>query len=98
MDSKESTKWKSSTDKWSRKIIKFLSEIVWDMWENRNDFLHHEDHPWRHKDKQQINMEITERYKNFNKKEYMKRDFNHHDLMLYNSKKKLATVGYSSMR
>ena len=51
-----------------------MLEIAWDMCENRNGYLHHEDHPWRHKDKQQINREIMERYQNFRKKEYMKRD------------------------
>ena len=55
-------KWKPSSNRWLTNAIKLSFEIPWEMWEDRNNYLHHDDHPWKQEDEQQMNIEIQEIY------------------------------------
>ena len=62
---KRATKWKPLAEKWSKTISKLLLEVSWEMWEDRNEYLHHINHPWNQQDKQQLNIEFQEIYEAF---------------------------------
>ena len=87
-------------------MMRLLLEISWEMWEDRNEFLHKADHPWNLQEEQQINIEISEAYENFNKEKYLRRDLNlfassvSHKLGLSRVKKKnwLQSVFAASFR
>ena len=49
---KRAMKWKPLVEKWSRNIMRLLLEISWEMWEDRNEFLHQVDHPWNQQEEQ----------------------------------------------
>ena len=54
-----------------------MLEIPWEMWEDRNEYFHHFNHPWIQQDKQQLNIDIQEIYKDFDQEEYLKETSNY---------------------
>ena len=68
------SKWKRSATKWAFKLINASLELSWKMWENRNECLHDEHHPWQCEGENSTNITIQELYEDYQDKIYLERD------------------------
>ena len=49
-------------------------EVAWKMWENRNEYLHDDLHPWQRKGENSTNITIQELYEDFQEGSYLDKD------------------------
>ena len=67
---KTSTRWKRSSRNWSKKLVIWLIELPWLMWENRNIILHDNDHPWKWQPRENLKNSVRALYTNYTNENY----------------------------
>ena len=70
----KATRWRSSSSKWMIKLASAAKEIAWTMWENRNNWLHDDSHPWKQADQRFIMNEIPRLYNSLTSPHLLPRD------------------------
>ena len=70
----KATRWRSSASKWMTKLATAAKEIAWTMWENRNNWLHDDSHPWKQADQRFIMNEIPRLYNSLSSPHLLPRD------------------------
>lgn len=50
----KATRWKPSAKIWACKFVKAVLTIAWNIWRDRCEYLHADDHPWKLQDRDQV--------------------------------------------
>ena len=58
----KATRWRSSGSKWMIRLVSAAKEMAWTMWENHNNWLYDESHPWKKEDQRFIINKIPRLY------------------------------------
>jgi hypothetical protein len=68
------TRWKKSSAQWAKKLIVGIWDINWEMWMQRNNVLHHPQHPWKISARQSLDSIIQGIWSTYNPSNFLARD------------------------